>query len=79
LDAWPCWRWCTATTTAICCAAADHTLLLAAPVHTHTPTHTHHAPPRTQAARAANRLQFLLRQAEIFQHFAPATIEKAKK
>lgn len=33
-----------------------------------------------QAARESNRLQFLLRQAEIFQHFAPAAaVEKAKK
>jgi hypothetical protein len=33
-----------------------------------------------QAARANNRLQFLLRQAEIFQHFAPASaVEQAKK
>lgn len=31
-----------------------------------------------QAARTQNRLQFLLRQAEIFQHFAPAeTLQKA--
>jgi hypothetical protein len=35
---------------------------------------------RMQAARTQNRLQFLLRQAEIFQHFAPAdTIQKAAK
>lgn len=33
-----------------------------------------------QEARTQNRLQFLLRQAEIFQHFAPASaVEKAKK
>eukprot|EP00878_Enallax_costatus_P003452 GHUV01003663.1.p1 GENE.GHUV01003663.1~~GHUV01003663.1.p1 ORF type:complete len:1042 (+),score=456.73 GHUV01003663.1:458-3583(+) len=33
-----------------------------------------------EAARTANRLQFLLRQAEIFQHFAPAeSVQKAKK
>jgi hypothetical protein len=32
-----------------------------------------------QAARTQNRLQFLLRQAEIFQHFAPAgALEKEK-
>jgi hypothetical protein len=36
--------------------------------------------PFVQAARTQNRLQFLLRQAEIFQHFAPAdTIQKAAK
>jgi hypothetical protein len=33
-----------------------------------------------QEARTQNRLQFLLRQAEIFQHFAPAdTLQKAGK
>lgn len=33
-----------------------------------------------EEARTQNRLQFLLRQAEIFQHFAPASaVEKAKK
>lgn len=32
-----------------------------------------------QAARTQNRLQFLLRQAEIFQHFAPeGTLDKTK-
>lgn len=36
-------------------------------------------PVKMQAARTSNRLQFLLRQAEIFQHFAPAgTLEKEK-
>jgi hypothetical protein len=36
--------------------------------------------PHAQAARTQNRLQFLLRQAEIFQHFAPAdTLQKAAK
>ncbi len=34
----------------------------------------------SQASREQNRLQFLLKQAEIFQHFAPtATMDKAKK
>lgn len=37
--------------------------------HTHTP----------KADRTEKRLQFLLMQAEIFQHFAPGTLEKAKK
>jgi hypothetical protein len=33
----------------------------------------------SQAARTQNRLQFLLRQAEIFQHFAPeGALDKAK-
>ncbi|GBF94412.1 chromatin-remodeling complex ATPase chain [Raphidocelis subcapitata] len=32
-----------------------------------------------EASREQNRLQFLLRQAEIFQHFAPTTLDKAKK
>ncbi len=32
----------------------------------------------TQASQARNRLQFLLKQAEIFQHFAPSKEEKAK-
>jgi hypothetical protein len=33
-----------------------------------------------QNARANNRLQFLLKQAELFQHFAPsAAVDKAKK
>jgi hypothetical protein len=37
-------------------------------------------PPPPQASRESNRLAFLLKQAEIFQHFAPAaTLEKAKK
>ena len=31
-----------------------------------------------QADRDRNRLQFLLKQAEIFQHFAPASAEKKK-
>jgi hypothetical protein len=35
---------------------------------------------RPQASREQNRLQFLLKQAEIFQHFAPTgTLDKAKK
>ena len=35
--------------------------------------------PTQQASREANRLQFLQRQADIFQHFAPAAMDKAKK
>lgn len=44
----------------------------------HTCLHQHFA--SLQAARTQNRLQFLLRQAEIFQHFAPPeAVQKAKK
>ncbi len=32
-----------------------------------------------QAERGQKRLQFLLKQAEVFQHFAPAASEKEKK
>jgi hypothetical protein len=48
-------------------------------------TNPHRPHPQTarepkQAMRTANRLQFLLRQADLFQHFASAgTVEKAKK
>ena len=35
-------------------------------------------PPSLQADRDRNRLQFLLKQAEIFQHFAPPSTEKKK-
>lgn len=32
-----------------------------------------------QAARGKKRLEFLLKQAEVFQHFAPAAADKGKK
>ena len=32
-----------------------------------------------QAERGQKRLEFLLKQAEVFQHFAPAASEKEKK
>lgn len=35
--------------------------------------------PHVQAERGQRRLQFLLKQAEVFQHFAPAASEKEKK
>lgn len=33
----------------------------------------------SQSDRARNRLQFLLRQAEIFQHFVPETLKQEKQ
>lgn len=41
-----------------------------------------HLPPRRsppQAERGRKRLNFLLKQAEVFQHFAPATVERERK
>ena len=35
--------------------------------------------PPAQSERGQRRLQFLLKQAEVFQHFAPAASEKEKK
>lgn len=50
---------------------------LAGCLHVHTFRRAHSTPP-SQAERARNRLQFLLKQAEIFQHFAPENSSKGK-
>lgn len=57
--------------------ASSNTAAPPAEAHRHVadPPPTH--PP--QAERGRKRLNFLLKQAEVFQHFAPATVERERK
>jgi hypothetical protein len=64
--------------TGVACFACPCAAAIAAPAVRQGRSHDRPAAPPAQAKRGEARLQFLLKQAEIFQHFAPTAVQKAK-